>query len=968
MTLNRRDFMKRASAGAAAIGGSIAARAAVSPDSTLPSGWHATAWRPERPQRLSDMTRTLAQRALAGEHGRSMTNADFGLSPEETVGLTQDMRYALATRLVAQKAPLRVLPHERIVGAATLREAPLHVTPVAGCISVSHTTLGFDRVLHTGTRELRARIENRRARGDVDKPTPPQRLTTGSHAMAAAADASGAYHWSAVPLDLYAQPPLTVECLVKLEAHPGYSIIIAHRNKTSPHHWELFAEAGTGRLSAYLPGYSPNTFVSDYVITDDAWHAVAMVWTPNSITLYVDGDPVLTSELAAGVADATMQDGQGPDDGLLYLGAYPPGGMGCRGNIEAARLRTVAVVPTSADDMTQADKHTVALWTPRLDEGDTVFFDGSSHANHAEPTRYGGDLLDAMLVCLDAMDIWRERHLTLLENRIASSNGEEQAIYKKAWDALHHVPENPPRSFHEAVQSLWFLYAFQRLMGTWSGIGRIDEMLWPYLEADLKADVITLDEARELLAHFWIKGCEWIGAVHSFGEVGSGDAQHYQNIVLAGINKNGEEVCNPVTHLVLDIVEELHISDFPIAVRINRDTPEELLRRVAEVQRHGGGIVALYNEEVAIDALVQFGYPLEEARCFANDGCWETLIPGKTLFSYAPFDGLGLLHDTLGLRDPEADPPAYDSFEEMYEAFKKRLAAHLENHHAMADNWARSGNPTPLVSMFIDDCIENTRGYFERGAKYNVLAPHIGGIANIANSMLVIRKLVYEEAYLTLSDFVTILRNDWQKHEHLRRLIQTRFACYGNDDDEADAMVVRVYEDYVALAAQVKDRAGVLRPAGISTFGREIEWAAPHGPRKASPDGHRLGEVLATNCSPSPGTDGKGPTAVINSYCKLDFSKCPNCATLELKIHPDTVRGEAGVAALVALMRGFVRQGGMFLHIDVVDSALLIDAQRHPEKYPNLAVRIAGWSARFATLNKDWQDMVISRTQQYVRT
>ena len=282
-------------------------------------------------------------------------------------------------------------------------------------------------------------------------------------------------------------------------------------------------------------------------------------------------------------------------------------------------------------------------------------------------------------------------------------------------------------------------------------------------------------------------------------------------------------------------------------------------------------------------------------------------------------------------------PPApdYAAFDDLYAAFLERLSKQIEHHNAIADNWARNGHATPLVSMFVEGCIESTRSYYDRGPKYCVLAPHIGGIANVANSLLVLKKLVYEDRYITLPEFVAILRNDWAGQEHLRRLIHKRFTFYGNDDDEADSMLCRVFEDYTALVAQVKEREGVRRPAGISTFGREIEWAAPRGPRKASPDGHHLGEVLATNCSPSPGTDGKGPTAVINSYCKLDFTRSPNGATLELKIHPDTVRGEAGVEALVALMRGFVRQGGMFLHIDVVDSAMLIGAQRNPGKYPN---------------------------------
>ena len=965
MTMNRRDFIKFTSAGITVAGAAAIMTETVSASVPNQAAWN-TFWRPEIPTRLCATTRELALRALSGEHGRTMGNADFSLPDDELANITQDMRYALAAKLVAEKAPLRILPFERIVGAATLKEAPLHATPVAGIPSVSHTTLGFDRVLHHGVGDLRKRIQARLDQGNIYKPETPSRLVDGFHKKAVATDPSGALNWSATPLSQYAQPPLTVECLVRLEKQAGYNIIIAHKHKSSPFHWELFSEAGSGKFSAYLPGYTPDTFVSDYVVADGEWHQVALVFEKENLALYVDGAQVLASAIAPG-ASPVSPDGKGADTGLLHLGAYAPGNMGCHGQLEAVHLRAGAFAPVTGGSRYVADDTTVALWKAQDIDGETVFADLSPKENHAYAPRSGGDLLDAMLVCLDALDIWRERHIALLEERIAASSGEEQAIHTAARDALRHVPENPPRSFQEAVQSLWFLYAFQRLMGNWSGIGRIDEMLWPYLKQDLDSNAITLDEAREILAHFWIKGCEWIGAVHSFGVVGSGDAQHYQNIVLAGIDRDGNEVCNPVTYLVMDIVEELHISDFPVAVRVNRNTPKPLLRRIAEVQRHGGGIVAIYNEDVVIDGLVKFGYPLEEARCFANDGCWETLIPGKTLFSYMPFDGLSLLHDALGLHQPDAASPDFAAFDDLYAAFVERLSKQIYHHNAVADNWARNGHATPLVSMFIEGCIESTRSYYDRGPKYAVLAPHIGGIANVANSLLVLKKLVYEDRYITLPEFVAILRNDWDGQEHLRRLIHKRFTFYGNDDDEADAMLCRVFNDYTGLVAQVKEREGVRRPAGISTFGREIEWAAPRGPRKASPDGHHLGEVLATNCSPSPGTDGKGPTAVINSYCKLDFTRCPNGATLELKVQPDTVRGEAGVEALVALMRGFVRQGGMFLHIDVVDSAMLIDAQRNPEKYPNLAVRVAGWSARFATLDKNWQDMVIARTQQYTK-
>lgn len=695
-------------------------------------------WRPTCPQRLSDETRVLAHRSLSGEYGRAMTTATFHFSADEAVGLSPEMRYARICILVAEKALLRILPGERIVGSATLLEAPRHQIPTLGESSVSHTTIGFHRALKTGYRGLRKQIAQRIARGGLD---------------------------------------------------------------------------------------------------------------------------------ARGV-----------------------------------------------------------------------------------------DLLNAMTLCMDAADVWHKRHMDALADLAAHSTGAERANYLRTRAALANVPENPPRSFHEAVQSLWFLFEFQRLMGNWSGLGRVDEMLGPYLKRDLAAGKLTLDEAREILAHFWVHGTEWAGI-----QRGSGDAQHYQNVILAGVDAAGREVTNEVTYLVLDIVEELHISDFPIAVRINKRSPEKLLQRVAEVQRHGGGIVALYNEDVVIDGLVKFGYPLEEARTFTNDGCWEVLIPGKTTFIYSPFDMLALLQDAI---TPASKPaPEYADFEALYSAFHDRLATHLDEHNRMADGWCKGGAAPPLISLLVDDCIERGRGYYDRGSHYTVLAPHAGGMADVANSLLVMKKLVFEDGILSLRELSEILRGDWQGQEYLRQKVRSRFAFYGNDDQAADAMMQRVFDDYATLCERVREREGVLRPAGISTFGRQIEWTAQ---RLATASGHHRGEYLASNCSPTPGTDTKGPTAVLRSYGKLDFTRTPNGATLELKIDPASVRGQRGVAALVGIMRGFVDLRGWYLHVDVVDTQMLLDAQAHPERYPNLSVRIAGWSARFATLDKTWQDMVIQRTMQHV--
>jgi formate C-acetyltransferase len=736
---------------------------------------------PTRPCRLSPRTRELAELALDGAWGRSLSELSVTVPAKGAEpGLSEERRYARCIRLIAEHAPLRILPGQLVAGAATLRRAAFHVVPVCtpdgkpAFQSVSHTTLGFDRALRLGYCGLRQEIE--------------ARLGASSNSVAAAAGRGP-------------RPP-------------------------------AFAKATAGR-------------------------------------------------------------------------------------------------PVAATGASQ----------PALDEK-------------------GADLLAAMLECLDAAATWHRRHLELLDALIAESAGEAQVGYRRVRDALANVPENPPHSFREAVQALWFLFCFQRLCGNWPGIGRVDEMLGPFLQADLASGAITRDEARELLAHFWINGCDWVGASQ---EPGSGDGQHYQNVVLAGIDPSGREVLNDVTGLILDVVEELGISDFPIAVRISPRTPEALLRRIAEVQRFGAGTVAIYNEDQIIRSLTAFGYPLAEARAFANDGCWEIIIPGKTCFGYKPFDVLAILQRVLGVTT-EAPPATCADFETLYAAFRTALEAKIAELDGQAEKWATGATPAALVSLLVEGCVAKGRGYYERGARYTVLAPHAGGLQDAANSLLAIRRIVYEEQRVTLPQLVEALRADWREHEPLRRLVRTGIDFYGNDAPEADALVRRVFDDFLAAAARMRRDHGVLQPPGISTFGRQLAWL---NDRKATAAGARNGETLAMNASPAPGTDRLGPTAVIKSHGSLGLERLTNGTALELKLHPASVQGENGIVSMVGLMRAFIRLGGIFLQTDVVDSDLLRDAQAHPERYPHLAVRISGWSARFATLNREWQEMIIRRTEQH---
>ena len=579
--------------------------------------------------------------------------------------------------------------------------------------------------------------------------------------------------------------------------------------------------------------------------------------------------------------------------------------------------------------------------------------------------RYRGTEREAFLKscqkCLSAFRVWHQRYLDALSAR---------PEYRDNYENLTRVPFEPAETFYEAVQSLWFTFAFLRLCGNWPGIGRIDYLLGPYLKSDLSAGRITLDEAREILAHFFIKGCEWISGAYNKQFGGSGDAQHYQNILLCGVDEDGREITNEVTYLVLDILEELGIGDFPTTVRVNKETDEGLLRRVAEVMRYGGGILAIYNEDLVLEALKKDGYPEREARKFANDGCWEVQIPGKTYFAYTPIDSLQTLqHATLRDYSEEVD---FCDFESLYKAYCADLFREVEaivtararRFRVVGDEtggwvWTEQ-TPSTLVSLFEEGCIEKGRSYLEGGPVYNINSPHIGGFADTVNALYALQKLVYDEKRVTLHEFFDILKRNWEGEEALRQAVLNRYRYYGNDNDEVDAIAARLLSDFSEMCLSFEGKSGYRFPAGVSTFGRQLEWA-PH--RLASPHGRRKGEVLAANCSPTPGTDREGATAIIRSYCKADLSRLATGAALDVRLLPSNVEGESGLMALVALMRGFAQLGGFFMQPDVADASLLRAAQAHPEDYPTLSVRVSGWNARFVTLNREWQDMVIAQNE-----
>ncbi|MEA4822602.1 MAG: pyruvate formate lyase family protein [Clostridiaceae bacterium] len=561
-------------------------------------------------------------------------------------------------------------------------------------------------------------------------------------------------------------------------------------------------------------------------------------------------------------------------------------------------------------------------------------------------------MIEGLIHAIDGLHIYHARYLHALRY-----DGSPRCL--TIADALKRVPFEPPKTFREAVQALWFLFSWQRLCGNWPGLGRIDEMLGGFLECELAAGTITRDEAREILASMLIKGCEWITLEKSV----SGDAQHYQNIVLGGIDVNGHEVTNTVTELTLEILEELPIGDYPVAVRINEHTPPRIFELMASNIRHGGGVIAVYNERVILANLVSFGYTLSDARRFANDGCWEIQIPGETCFSYIPFDAYGMLQrDVFHLGDDT--PVDYPDFEALVSAYNACLSGFISRLHDDIDTArriARGGMPSSVVSLLEKGSIAHARNYYDLGPRFTVVSPHIGGFPDVVNALFAVKALVYDEKRLTFREFMDILKTDWEGYEDLRLYIRRHIVFFGNDSAPADALGARLMSDYCRMVEAVHERAGILRPAGASTFGRQIGWASS---RFAHAHGFRAGTYLASNVCPTPGTDTEGVSAVIRSHCTLGVSRLVCGTALDIKLSPKALTDERYVNLITGLVRGFCDSDGIFMQFDVIDDKILREAQAHPELYSNLSVRLSGWSARFVTLSQEWQDMIIERTTQ----
>jgi len=523
------------------------------------------------------------------------------------------------------------------------------------------------------------------------------------------------------------------------------------------------------------------------------------------------------------------------------------------------------------------------------------------------------------------------------------------------------VPANPPGSFWEACQCAWFSFFFLP-----DAPGRVDQYLYPCYQRDLERRAITPDFARELLSCLWLKYFESVGAA-------SGVSAH-NHLTLGGVTPDGRDGANEVTRLCLEVTEELRIQRPQVGLRWHPGTPPEVLRRAVRVLRNGSGNPDFCSDDQIVPALTRIGVSLEDARDFSLSGCHEVIVTGKAqMGSVEGFINMAkLLRMTLGL-EPALQPDVcladLTTPEKLWESLRASMDRVAEMAHRSAlgrDQLAASQPGGNLqASLVVRDCIEACRGYTQGGARYNFCNWDVIGMANLADSLAALQCLVFEERSVSLKEFADLLASDWAGGESLRRRILSEVPHFGNDEAAVDTVAVRLFETFSETMRRRTPFRGGQYILGTTAGGENmhIEFGRVTG---ATPDGRKAGTTLADSLGAAQGRDRQGVTALLNSVARLPHRLLPTATTLNVKLSPEVIATDEGVAKVAALIDAHFRAGGQQIQFNLVNREMLLEARKHPEAHPDLMVRVAGYCAPFTALWTDLQDEIIARAEHRV--
>ncbi|MBU3107008.1 glycyl radical protein [Clostridium gasigenes] len=547
--------------------------------------------------------------------------------------------------------------------------------------------------------------------------------------------------------------------------------------------------------------------------------------------------------------------------------------------------------------------------------------------------------------------------------------------------------ENGSDTFYEAVQSFWFIQVIISLESNGHAIspGRFDQYTYEYFRKDIDSGNIDMLEAQELIDCLWVKFNDITKIRDEVVTKAFSGYGMFQNLIVGGQTADGNDATNELSYMCIEATGNLKLPQPSLSARIWSKTPEEFLLRCCELVRLGLGFPALYNDEVIIPSLLNRGVTLEDSRNYSIVGCVEPQCGGKTdgWYDAAFFNLAKVLEMTINngkFNEKQIGPKTgeFTSFKNLDEFIKayKEQTQYFVSQMVCADNCVdmahRERAPLPFVSCMMDDCIERGKSIQDGGAHYRYSGPLGVGIANIGDSFMAIKKLVFEDKKITLNDLKDALLTNFgqdekcdefkrNKFNEIKNILIHKAPKFGNDLDEVDELTregALIYCKEVEKHTNV--RGGKFLP-GLYPVSNNVHLGSQVG---ATPDGRSANQPLADGVSPNRGMDTNGPTAAANSVAKLDHFIAASGTLFNQKFNPSSLKNDNGLKNLASLIRGYFDEKGMHVQFNVIDKAVLIEAQKHPEQYRDLVIRVAGYSAQFICLDKSIQDDIIARTEQ----
>jgi pyruvate formate-lyase/glycerol dehydratase family glycyl radical enzyme len=586
-----------------------------------------------------------------------------------------------------------------------------------------------------------------------------------------------------------------------------------------------------------------------------------------------------------------------------------------------------------------------------------------------------GCFYDAVIRSCRAAITFAGRYAELAEQMAKREENPARAEELRSIAAVcRRVPEHPARSFHEAVQCVYFIHLIAQLEsgGNSISLGRIDQLLFPYYETDRRTGGITAESAGELLSLLFIKTNEiWNILEDAFIPGGEGvEGKTTQNVTVGGVGRDGSDATNALSHIGLDAYARVRTVQPNFGVRLGPEAPDDFFLRAVGYAKDGV-LMHFFNDEVIVDSLQRAGHSLEDARDYGVVGCLEPNAQGKSFGSTFAVQMSGIKCLELALSDgvdgifgyqsgpSTGDPGTLCSFEDVWNAYDAQLThfmGQMVKGMECLDRAIAELVPSPFASAMIDGPLEKGLDLTQGGAVYNSTGVQMIGFANVVDSLYAVKKGVFEDGIVSMEELVELLANDWDEGEEQRLHMLKKIPKFGNDDDAVDSMASRVLDHFCdRVLAHENYRGGAFWP-GVFSVGFHIAMGAFAG---ASPDGRFAGDVLGNGITPGNESALGGPTAIINSVTKLPLGRVHNGVNLNLRFSPGRLRPEI----LMALLKTYFEKGGVQVQFNMVDSEVLRDAQASPEKYPDLVVRVSGYSALFTGLSEIAQNEIISRVE-----